>query len=83
MTFPDSFLSIADAYMSKTLVVGYLGNNKFNLTIGDLNEGVNINVVNTLGQNIKAVSNINTGKDLNYQLDLSEFFSRLLYNQCK
>ena len=59
--------------MSKTLVVGYLGNNKFNLTIRDLNEEVNISVVNTLGQNIKAVSNINTGKDLNYQLDLSEF----------
>ncbi|MBT4789962.1 MAG: T9SS type A sorting domain-containing protein, partial [Halobacteriovoraceae bacterium] len=73
LTFPDSFLSIADAYMSKTLVVGYLGNNIFNLKIGDLNEGVNINVVNTLGQNIKAVNNINTGKDLNYQLDLSEF----------
>ena len=73
LTFPESFLSIADAYMSKTLVVGYLGNNKFNLTIGDLNEGVNINVVNTLGQDIKAVSNINTGKDLNYQLDLSDF----------
>ena len=73
LTFPDSFLSIADAYMSKTLVVGYLGNNQFNLTIGDLNEEVNINVVNTLGQNIKAVSNINTGRDLNYQLDLSEF----------
>ena len=32
LTFSESFLSIADAYMSKTLVVGYLGNNKFNLT---------------------------------------------------
>ena len=73
LSFPESFLSIADAYKSKTLVVGYLGNNKFNLKIGDLNEGVNINVVNALGQNIKAVSNINTGKDFNYQLDLSGF----------
>ena len=59
--------------MSKTLVVGYLGNNRFNLTIGDLNEEVNIGVVNTLGQDIKAISGINTGKDLNYQLDLSGF----------
>ena len=73
LSFPESFLSIADAYKSKTLVIGYLGNNKFNLEIGDLNEGVNIDVVNALGQNIKSVSTINTGKDFNYQLDLSGF----------
>ena len=54
-------------------MIGYLGNNKFNLEIGDLNEGVNIGVVNALGQNIKSVSTINTGKDFNYQLDLSGF----------
>jgi len=73
LTFPDSFLSIADEYMSKTLVVGYLGDNLFNLQIGGLNEELNITVVNTLGQTIKTVNNINTGKDFNYQLDLSEF----------
>ena len=73
LSFPESFLSIEDEYMSKTLVVGYLGGNKFNLKIRGLNEEVNVSVVSTLGQTVSSVGAAGKGYNFDYNLDLSEF----------
>ncbi len=71
LKMPTSFVSIEDEYMSKTLVVGYSGNNIFDLSIRDMNETVNITVTNPLGQTVKRIESVRSGSSFNYLLDLN------------
>ena len=72
LKMPDSFLSVENEYMSKTLVVGYLGNNNFRLTMNNWDEEAGIIVTDMNGKELKRVYNVKSFGQLDYTLDLSD-----------